>query len=427
MTLEQFLTAAQAIEADPLKRLSKVTKELIERDNYVYDAHVHIFDRKCVPVLYFVLRFLAESLDQENAYKALEDEEAFKKSEKIDLERTINNEKLSNKDVLKIVLKKDMNAILDYFNQNFALNNFAPFLDKESLAVILTMDLECGWGKKTKRSFKEQIIDLQNISKQKPILPFFALDPRRADKNGDDNLYELFIKAFINAEAPYFGVKCYPALGYLPSDARLAPIFEVCNEKNIPIVTHCGGNIVSTYKKSIDVVNSAGQTINVKLPIENRDKRAEYLNDPLHWDSVLNRFNNLKINFAHFGGSTPWASTKPEEKLRIEHIVERMQRYENRVFTDFSFNLVDTAANSALKARYSEDIIKNRTMYGTDYWVVLPKNDLKDAIQKHIDIMGSDMLNMANSVPDSFLFGKDLVNESLSDILASISNGIGEN
>lgn len=422
MTNQEFKAAAQAIEAEPLKRLSKLTKELKNRDNYVYDAHMHIFDRKCVPVLYFILRFLSEKADIENAYSVLENENSFLKSEELDLDGTLNTQKTANRDALKIVLKKDMWAILDYFNQNFALNNFEPFKDKESLAVVLSMDLECGWGKKTKRTFKEQIDDLQKISKQKPILPFYALDPRRADIKGKENLYSLFIKAFTDSEAPFFGVKCYPALGYLPSDARLAPIFEVCNEKNIPVVTHCGGNIVSTYKKSIDVVNSAGQTINVRLPVENRDKRAEYLNDPLHWDSVLNRHDKLKINFAHFGGSTPWASSKPEERIRIEHIIERMHRYENRVFTDFSFNLVDTLANSSLKERYSDEIVRARTMYGTDYWVVVPKNDLKKAINDHIQIMGDDMWEMANVVPDTFLFGKNLVSESFSEILASLSN-----
>jgi predicted TIM-barrel fold metal-dependent hydrolase len=420
MTKEEFLTAAKAIEADPQKRLSKVTKDLIARDNYVYDAHIHIFDRKCAPVLYYALRFIAES-KQSEVYDALADDDKFTEAENIKLEKALNNETKSNKDVIKIIMKDSQAQIFDYFNDNFALNKFGPFTSKESIAVVLSMDLECGWGRKTKRSFKEQIEDLHLIADKKAILPFFALDPRRADETGEDNLYDMFLKAFTHAKAPFFGVKCYPALGYLPSDARLAPIFEICNEKNIPIVTHSGGNVVSTFKQEIVVVNSEGKSITVRLPTKDRDARAAYLNDPLHWDSVLNKFDKLKINFAHFGGSAAWSSENEIDKIRIEQIIERMSRYENRVFTDFSFNLTSTDANSNLKLSFENALVKNRTMYGTDYWVVLPKHNLKQAIQRHIQIMGDDMNHMANTVPDTFLFGKDLIGDSLTDLIAAIN------
>jgi predicted TIM-barrel fold metal-dependent hydrolase len=420
MTKEEFLTAARAIEADPQKRLSKVTKDLIARDNYVYDAHIHIFDRKCAPVLYYALRFIAES-KQSEVYDALADDDKFTEAENIKLEKALNNETKSNKDVIKIIMKDSQAQIFDYFNDNFALNKFEPYTSKESIAVVLSMDLECGWGRKTKRSYKEQIADLHLIADKKAILPFFALDPRRADETGEDNLYKMFIKAFTHAKTPFFGVKCYPALGYLPSDARLAPIFEICNEKNIPIVTHSGGNVVSTFKEEIVVVNSEGKSITVRLPTKDRDARAAYLNDPLHWDSVLNKFDKLKINFAHFGGSAAWSSENEIDKIRIEQIIERMSRYENRVFTDFSFNLTSTNANSNLKLSFENALIKNRTMYGTDYWVVLPKHNLKQAIQRHIQIMGDDMNHMANTVPDTFLFGKDLIGDSLTDLIAGIN------
>jgi predicted TIM-barrel fold metal-dependent hydrolase len=420
MTKEEFLSAAQAIESDPLQRLSKVTKDLIARDNYVYDSHIHIFDRKCAPVLYYALRFISEK-NANDIYDSLEDDAKFKKAEAIALEKALNNETKSSKDVIKVILKPSQSDIFNYFNENFALNKFEPFKAKESISAVLSMDLECGWERKTKRSFKDQIEDLHQISAQREILPFFALDPRRADENGDDNLYKMFIKAFTHSTAPFFGVKCYPALGYLPSDARLSPIFKVCNEKNIPIVTHSGGNVVSTFKKEITVINSEGNTIKVPLPTKDRDARAAYLNDPLHWDSVLNKFDKLKIKFAHFGGSTAWSSDNEIDKIRIEQIIERMSRYENRVFTDFSFNLVNTSANSNLKLSFENPLVKNRTMYGTDYWVVLPKHDLKLAIERHIQIMGDDMQHMANTVPDTFFFGKDLIGDSLSNILAAIN------
>ncbi|MGL4631020.1 MAG: amidohydrolase family protein [Leadbetterella sp.] len=423
MKIEDFKTAAKAIQEDPLIRLSQVTKDVIARNNYVYDAHIHIFDRKCAPILYYALRFIAGG-NRQNIYEVLEDDAKFSKVEGMSdeaFQKSLNNESNSNKEVIKVVLKKNQSQIFDHFNENFALNNFEPFKNKESIAVVLSMDLESGWGRKTRRSFKEQIEDLHGIAEQKAMLPFFALDPRRADESGADNLYEMFIKAFTHQKAPFFGVKCYPALGYLPSDARLAPIFQVCNEKNIPVVTHCGGNVVSTFKKEIIAVNSEGKSISIRLPTKDRDARASYLNDPLHWDSVLNKYDKLKINFAHFGGSVAWSSDNELDKIRIEQILERMSRYESRVFTDFSFNLVHSKAINSLKERFSDPLIKNRTMYGTDYWVVLPKNDLKAAITNYISIMGNDMFDMANTVPDTFLFGRDLIGDSLTDIIAGIN------
>ena len=62
MNKTEFKAAANAIVADPLQRLSPITKAVIDRDNYVFDAHMHIFDRKCTPVMYFLLRFMSEKL-----------------------------------------------------------------------------------------------------------------------------------------------------------------------------------------------------------------------------------------------------------------------------------------------------------------------------------------------------------------------------
>lgn len=431
MKVEEFKTAAKAIEANPLERLSKVAKAVIEEDNYVFDAHMHIFDRKCAPALYFILRFITEKIkksDGEEAemqdikntvYDILSKEDFEKESayEDSDIDATLTKN-VKNRDAIKVVLKKNQKQIMEYFNKHFALPNFDKFKDKDSLSVVLAMDLEEGWGRKTKKTYREQIEELKQISSEVPILPFFAIDPRRADRNGDENLYKMFIDAFTDKNTPFFGVKVYPALGYLPSDARLTPIYEICEEKNIPIVTHCGGEAVSTYKKTIEVVNSAEKRIELKLPPEDRKKRASYLNDPLHWDGVLSRFPKLKINFAHFGGPARWDDVFDADKIRVEQIIDRMTTFGEAVYTDFSFNLVDKVANANLKKQLDKNpLIKSRTMYGTDYWVVLPSEDLKSSIENFIKIMDEDIWDMVYTVPNKFLFGKENINPSIHELL----------
>lgn len=434
MTIEEFQIAAKEIEGDPLKRLSNIAKNVIEKDDYIFDSHMHIFDRKCAPVLYFILRFITEQLkgkdgqkievsDINNTVYSILEKEDFVKEKSLDdieLEKHLG-QGVKNSDAIKVVLKRDMSEILKYYNENFALNNFEKFKGKDFLSVVLSMDLEEGWGRNVKKTYKGQINELKDISKDVPILPFFAIDPRRASRKGKDNLYQMFIDAFTDKETPFFGVKCYPALGYLPSDARLTPIFEVCEEKNIPIVTHCGGEAVSTYKTSIIVQNSAGKQIELKLPSGDRKIRASYLNDPLHWDSVLSRFPKLKINFAHFGGPSRWSSDFDSDKVRIEQIIDRMTTFGESVYTDFSFNLIDKEANKNLKTQIDKNpLVKSRTMYGTDYWVVLPSEDLSASIQNFTTIMGEDIWDMVYGIPNKFLFGKENINKTIDEILTDL-------
>src|SRR5690606_23491665 len=123
---------------------------------------------------------------------------------------------------------------------------------------LLMMDFHKEFGKRfPKKSLWEQVEEINQLADKKnghPILPFFAVDARREKEEGKGNLYNLFLKAFDPKEGGrFFGVKLYPALGVSPSDELLLPIYEVCEKLNIPIVTHCGGEDVSTFSDPIEV------------------------------------------------------------------------------------------------------------------------------------------------------------------------------
>lgn len=55
---QKFFKDAEAIEDKAINRLSPKTREVFNNNNYVFDAHCHIFDGECIDAKYFILRML---------------------------------------------------------------------------------------------------------------------------------------------------------------------------------------------------------------------------------------------------------------------------------------------------------------------------------------------------------------------------------
>ncbi|WP_111707720.1 trypsin-like peptidase domain-containing protein [Lutibacter citreus] len=410
ITPESFLEKARAqISDDPKTRLTFLVKTYLAEPDCVIDIHTHIFDKRCLSIRYILLRMLKsvalskmgiEAVEQETQKMELlikEEEEIYEEIsqgmddsdadwEKLEaeLDKTVDiyeNFEIFGFDVkeaLQVLRKKNMAEVLDFYHDKYAITNLPEFSNSKMVIGILQMDLETGWGGTPRRNFKEQINDIKKISKERAIIPFLALDPRRADAKGkDENLYELFLDVFSDPNTPFFGVKCYPSLGYKPTDIRLDPIFKICAEKNIPVLTHCGGETVSTFKKTIRIKDKKGYH-NYKIPGKKRNDRARYLNEPEHWEPVLEKYNNLKLNLGHFGGDDNWLNFgKFNKNTRIERIFKMMKNPNWKVYGDFSFNLVEDNLFKKFKDELDKQPdIAARTLYGTDYWVVLPAGDL---------------------------------------------------
>lgn len=422
ITPEVFLEKARAgISSDPKSRLTFLAKTYLAEPDCVIDIHTHIFDKRCLSIGYILLRMLKsmalsklglEAADEEAKNMVLLTKDELEIYEKIadeledsdadwdqlekELDKTVEiYEKyeifgFDVKEALKVLKKKTMAEVLEFYHEEYAITNLPEFKNSKMVTGILQMDLETGWGFSPRRKFKEQIDDIKKISKDRAIIPFLALDPRRVDAKGkDENLYELFLNVFTDPETPFFGVKCYPALGYKPSDVRLDPIFQICAEKNIPVLTHCGGETVSTFKKKVRVKDENGYH-KFKIPGKKRDDRARYLNEPEHWEPVLEKYNNLKLNFGHFGGDDNWLNFgKFEKNTRIERIFKMMKNPNWKVYGDFSFNLVEDNLFKKFKEELDKQPdIASRALYGTDYWVVLPAGDLlkeQDKFLKQLD------------------------------------------
>ena len=410
----------ESIKGRPKDRVSAAVVELLDSNNYCIDPHLHVFDIKCINKSYFIIRVIKDllglksqgetytELSVDRAYDDIENyEEGWEDifSEELELE---SNELVSphTKGVIdiwharKFLRFKKMEDVYKYYIDNFSLGKI---FDKPVLVTALMMDLEYGWGVKVKKDIFTQVDELKELSSKHPVLPFLFCDPRR------QNLIELFNYAFCG-DNPFFGVKLYPALGYDPSDYRLWPIYEACEKKRIPILTHCGGEVISTAKTKFDIY--IGE-LKVEIKAKDRKGIAYELNNPERWKSVLKKFPDLKLNLAHFGGSETWKRPSPVEykgQKRKEVIFDYMRTYKN-VYADFSYNLSEINLTKNLREVLSthSDIL-DKSLFGTDYWVVVKEGNLLRLQEEFLEELDrnskqlkmSDILSVTN--PKKYLF-----------------------
>lgn len=450
MTKEQFLERAYAeIKDKSADRISAPVKTALADPHCMFDTHCHIFDRKCINIRYFLLRFIKEkagfeALGQEEAeyfdkdamkkagykylaktdfqiYKELEKgkQETEKDWEKIEKEfKRLENEVSSDSEfealnlggiwqALSVLLRRDMEGILINYLSQIALKNIDELAHRSFITSVLMMDLEQGWECTVKRPLFQQIEDIKDIATRHAILPYFVVDPRRADLDDpEQNLYELFLKAF-TGDTPFFGVKVYPSLGYLPSDSRLLPIYEVCSAKNIPVLTHCGGERVSTFNSFLTVKDING--VDTTLSFPTREELAFHLNNPENWQPVLDKYTNLRLNLAHFGSDDAWAAyPDTSENTRIPIIISMMETFPN-VYADFSFNVIQKdlfqTFNNVLT---SNSTVKERALFGTDYWVVLPSGNLMEAQKEFLAVVANHQEDLIALNPRRYL-GLDII------------------
>lgn len=441
--------ATETISNNSNSRLSPAVKKVIKKNNYVFDAHSHIFDGKCIDVKYFVIRFIGSVPEKfvGRVWRLLTRREIFKldkmsreqlldilyednlkinydedfdrylakleKDIETELEQYHEEKELESildfdwknflgrlLSIIKILKTSRMSKVYKEFHKKYAVQNIEG---GDLLTVVLGMDLNMSWGKAIQESYDEQFYELLNLSYRKPIIPFLPLDPRRADEITDEDgnayqfnqLYNRFLEAFNkNNDRNYFGVKIYPALGYLPSDSRLQPLFEICAAKGIPVVTHCGGEVVSSFKWGFDL-DRFGEI--VRCEGNSRQERARWLNEPLNWKPVLEKHEGLKLNLGHFGGASAWESSNGETAHRKQDIFDLMK--DHSVYTDFSFNLEnESATDNFVQKLHNEDeeseLMKTRCMFGTDFWVVLPMSNLLEDTRQFMIKAGNEKMKI---------------------------------
>lgn len=378
MRVKKFLQQARLQVSDnPRDRISSLVRDDLDQGSFVADCHSHLMTKRTLTRNYLLLRLIG-AIDPD--------------SSEVDdwLEGVIDPDQDNNIDLIVEILNQPrMEDVFSIFEENFA-----P-AENSSMAALM-MDLEFGLPVNAKQPIQDQVRELNTLAEEKRVLPFLAVDPRRAKKRGEENLYSIFLQAF--GEGGHFaGVKCYPSLGYLPSHRALQPIFEICQEKNIPVTVHCGGTTISTIYPVVFLRGKAYAKAWRHFPVgrdwaqwflrpigRTRKEKAEFLNHPYHWKPVLDRFPRLKLNLGHMGGNDHWRNYMSSgSNSRLEQIAVLMEEFPG-VYADISGLPLIPGAMQLLLENPPYLILRERALYGSDFWVNVTSGRLKESIAEYL-------------------------------------------
>lgn len=176
-------------------------------------------------------------------------------------------------------------------------------------------------------NYIQQLEELRFLADTFPnVKPFYGIDPRQERNNQNARPLIDQIKAnILETGSKFIGFKIYAPVGYSPTDPVLMGegntegVYGFCERHSIPITVHCSNGGFATLSTNLRVrgdIRVKGQvmaapsnsiTFEYKFLSKHAGKaireRANILNHPQIWKKVLDRFPNLIINFAHFGGS----------------------------------------------------------------------------------------------------------------------------
>ncbi|MBA4423536.1 MAG: hypothetical protein C0390_10660, partial [Syntrophus sp. (in: bacteria)] len=215
------------------------------------------------------------------------------------------------------------------------------FLEARSKGTVKAVMRGRTAGREISLGFENQIDALIGLQATHAgsVFPFFAVDPRRRGVvdmavRGIPELNNG--KPLVTPGGPFFGIKLYTRLGYLPENVP-DELYDYCAANQLPITVH----------------TSAGG-----FPPGSDWKYAGYA-APRYWEVVLDKHPLLRLDFAHFGSGNPeWT----------RQILDLMTRCPN-VYADLAC-YTDTGDRTEARELWNRGgIIRDRLLFGTDFVV----------------------------------------------------------
>lgn len=322
----------------------------------IINCHAHIFNRKVVPDLFLPawLHPIARLLENKSTSKLF-----------YNLFSTLRRHELA-------VLIKKYHAFLtigDLKSQLEIFKYLQTFYPAGTRFCVLPMDMEFMQAGGVKQSYIEQLDELAVI-KHDPaygglILPFVFVHPERK------GIFDI-VRRYIE-EKNFTGIKLYPPLGYYPFDERLNEIYTYAEKHQIPITTHCarGGVFYKGHiTKEMLIHPKTGQ------PIKGQRNKffTDTYTDPDNYRYVLEKFPDLKINMAHFGGYDEWQkylgnTLSDGLPTWYEKICALIRQYPN-IYTDISYTMFNADLFNLLKLSISDPSLKAQILYGSDFYMI---------------------------------------------------------
>lgn len=234
------------------------------------------------------------------------------------------------------------------------------------------------------------------------IHPFLGVDPANHSLESLQRLVGQWFGAFRRGKGTgaFAGVKLYPPLGFdawpeAPAEREKAEfLFGECEARGIPIITHCD--------------DQGFRTIGME--------EAWKLSSPHRFRPVLERFPELRIDFAHFGRryASPLVRGGDPGEWR-DAIVALMLEYPH-VYADFSFNGVapeyyrELSGCLDLLSPADRETVSGRLMFGSDFPMCLVK--VESYLEYYRVFEGSSIApalrhRFASENPARFLSGED--------------------
>lgn len=237
----------------------------------------------------------------------------------------------------------------------------------DSKFVVLAVDMEFMNAGKIPRTYVEQLDELKRLTLKYPdnIIPFVHIDPRREMLSGKNGVKWLKKNPWVK------GIKLYPPLGIFPNDERLHPIYEYCEEKGLPIITHCGPSSPTHNKSSKKKIRE----MLGDYPYDKKENKMElcaHFAHPSNYIPVLEKYPNLKLSLAHWGSEISWEGymNNPSDKNNWLYIINDMLLKYPNLYTDVSFSLNNQEYFSVLKVLLEDEQLRKKVLFGSDFYMV---------------------------------------------------------
>ncbi len=288
----------------------------------------------------------------------------------------------------------------------------------------------------TKRGFDLQLKELEKLEEEYSdrIYPFLAVDPRR------DGIFKL-IKEKVGVGKTFSGLKLYAPLGYSPSDptlfgegkTKIAPdgnisIYQYCIDNNIPIIAHNSSAGFSNLVQELEVKgyimpknriteNTKPVYKNGKITFDTNiiksgftpsvEERAARLNHPYLWKIVLEKYPDLKIDLAHFGGDS---DTWRKDIYDLMTARKKGKLLYPNLHTDLS-SITSKKRLRVIKEHYYDIAPKDvqlKFMYGSDFYLNIMFLEMNEKQTDSISV-SKEMIEYFNNFKS--IFSEDQLDE----------------
>lgn len=305
--------------------------------------------------------------------------------------------------------------------QDLIFEDLASHYPKGTKIVVLPINFEHMNAGKSPLNLLTQLQGVIDVKMSYPetCLPFIPIDPRH-----EGNLVD-FIKNYLSKG--FVGIKIYPSLGFYPFDKRLEPVYDFCQENQLPIMTHCTRFGIYYKGKKVPIEIAKPESFNAtargfeQLMVEIKKTGYDakppvfcdhFLNPDCFYD-VLEKFPELKICIAHVGGEeeVKKAMQKPNEDNWYFKTLELVGNYKN-VYTDVSFTAIhkkelakikhDFFDNQTLRDKFKFDI-REKIMYGSDYFMILKESTETFCLENAKTVFNEDFDKISNTNAKKFV------------------------